>query len=277
MENIEETIGQAATKIAKDVKANCIISLEQVAKEQYDESNQLDVKVTIFKQMKPGVYKKIEYQTKIKKIESGSIIPVKEVLMEAITKKYIEKGERVVCIEDESMGTGYKSVLFIFDVDKIFFDISKHKLSENIESNVIETIINLSSEIALEGREGRKVGTAFIIGTPSELSKYLRQLIINPFSGLLEKVKVTDPNIRETIKEFAQLDGVFVIDTDGTIISTGTYINIDTEGVELPPGFGTRHRACAALTKQTNSLAIVVSESGGIVRVFKNGKLIMKV
>jgi len=277
MVKIEESIGIAATKIAKDVNANCIVSLEQKEKEEYTDSEHLEVKVTIFKQIKTGVYKKIEYETKIRKLESGSIIPVKEVLMEAINKKYIEKGERVVCIEDESMGTGYKSVLFIFDVDKIFFDISKHKLAENINSNVIETIINIASEIALEGREGRKIGTAFIIGEPQEISKYLRQLIINPFSGLSEKVKITDPDIRETIKEFAQLDGVFVIQTDGTIISTGAYINADDSNVDLPSGFGTRHRACAALTKQTNSLAVVVSESGGIVRVFKGGRIVMRV
>ncbi|MFH1839839.1 MAG: diadenylate cyclase [Nanoarchaeota archaeon] len=277
MSKIEESIGIAATKIARDVNANCIVSLEQKEKAEYTDSEHLEVKVTIFKQLKPGVYKKIEYETKIRKLESGSIIPVKEVLMEAITKKYIEKGERVVCIEDESMGTGYKSVLFIFDVDKIFFDISKHKLAENISSNVIETVINIASEIALEGREGRKIGTAFIIGEPQEISKYLRQLIINPFSGLSEKVKITDPDIKETIKEFSQLDGVFVIHTDGTIISTGAYINIDEGEIDLPPGFGTRHRACAALTKQTNALAVVVSESGGIVRVFKSGRIVMKI
>ena len=277
MDKIEESIGQAATKIAKDVNANCIVSLEQKEKEEYTDTEHLEVKVTIFKQIKKGVYKKIEYETKIRKLESGSIIPVKEVLMEAINKKYIEKGERIVCIEDESMGTGYKSVLFIFDVDKIFFDISKHKLAENISSNIVETIINIASEIALEGREGRKVGTAFIIGEPQEISKHLRQLIINPFSGLSEKIKITDPDIRETIKEFAQLDGVFVINTDGTIISTGAYINADDSDIELPQGFGTRHRACAALTKQTNALAIVVSESGGIVRVFKSGRIVMRV
>jgi len=277
MAKVEETIGVAATKIANDVKANCIISLEQEIKEEYSDSEHIAIKVTVFKKIRQGVYKKIEYNTKIKKIEAGSITPIKEVLMEAINKKYIEKGERVVCIEDESMGTGYKSVLLIFDVDDIFFRISKHKLAENIDSNVIETIIDISREIAIEGREGRKIGTAFIIGDPSELSKYLKQMIINPFYNISDKVKITDPNIRETIKEFSQLDGVFLIDTNGSIISTGSYINIDHTNLDFPEGFGTRHRACAALTKETNSLAVVVSESGGIVRVFKNGRVVMKI
>lgn len=275
MEKIEELIGKAAIKIARDIDADCIVSLERKIQEQYEDSEFLHIQVTIFKKVRENVYKKIQYETKIEKVESGSMVPIKKVLIEAINKKYIEKGERVVCTEDESMGTGYQGILFIFDVDKIFFNISRHHLTENISSDIIETIINICSELALEGREGKKIGTAFIIGNPSDLSKYSRQLIINPFSGLQEKI--TDPNIKETIKEFSQLDGVFIIDTEGTIISTGTYINIDDSEVELPKGFGTRHRNCAALTKKTDAIAIVISESGGIVRVFKDGRIIMKI
>jgi DNA integrity scanning protein DisA with diadenylate cyclase activity len=275
MKQIEELIGKAAITIARSIEANCIVSLERKEQEEYEDSEFLNIKVTIFKKIKPLTYRKIKYSTKVEKTEPGSIVPIKKVLMEAINKKYIEKGERVVCTEDESMGTGYKGVLFIFDVDNIFFNISKHKLAENISSNIIETIINICSEIAIEGREGKRVGTAFILGEPSELSRHLKQLIINPFSNIQEKI--TDPNIKETIKEFAQLDGVFVINTEGTIISAGTYINADDSDINLPNGFGTRHRSCAALTKQTKAIAIVVSESGNIVRIIKDGKIIMKI
>jgi len=275
MKQIEELIGKAAIKIARDIDADCIVSLERKNQEEYEDSEFLHIQVTIFKKVRENVYRKIKYETKVEKVEAGSMIPIKKVLIEAINEKYIEKGERVVCTEDESMGTGYKGILFIFDVDKIFFNISRHHLTENISSNIIETIINICSEIALEGREGKKIGTAFIIGNPSDLSKYSRQLIINPFSGLEEKI--TDPNIKETIKEFAQLDGVFIIDTEGTIISTGTYLNVDDSDIELPSGFGTRHRNCAAITKQTDAIAIVISESGGIVRVLKDGRIVMKI
>ena len=48
MDKIEESIGQAATKIAKDVNANCIVSLEQKEKEEYTDTEHLEVKVTIF-------------------------------------------------------------------------------------------------------------------------------------------------------------------------------------------------------------------------------------
>lgn len=278
MKGIEESIGHAATKIAKDINASSIISIERVEKDTYEETPyHLDVKVTVFKKIKKDVYRKSEYETKIRKLESGSVAPVKELLMEGINKNYINKGDRVVCVQDESMGTGYKGLLFIFDVDRIFFDISTHNLAQNAPSDVVETIINIALEIAREGREGRKIGTAFIIGDRAEISKYIRQLIINPFAGYSDQSrKITDPLIRETIKEFAQLDGAFVIDNSGTIITTGAYIDIEAKDVDLPPGFGTRHRNCSALTKETNAIAVVVSESGGIVRVFKEGRITMK-
>ena len=196
--------------------------------------------------------------------------------MEAITKDYIKKGEKIVCIEDGSMGTGYKGVLFIFDVDEVFFKIGKQNISEKISPEIIEATLDIALEISREGREGRRIGTAFIIGDISELNKYLRQLIINPFNNMDEKIKITDLSIKETIKEFSQLDGVFIIDEEGHIISAGTYLDINTE-IDLPGGFGTKHRACAAITKETESVAIVVSESGGKVRILKDGRIAVKV
>ncbi|MBI2670585.1 DNA integrity scanning protein DisA nucleotide-binding domain protein [Candidatus Woesearchaeota archaeon] len=276
--NIEESIGHAATKIANDINANAIISIERIEEQGFDEiPYHINVKVTIFKQVRKGVYKKVEYETKIRKLESGSVNPIKEILMEGINKDYIEKGDRVVCVQDESLGTGYKGLLFIFDVDKIFFDISTHNLAENISSDVVESVINIALEIAKEGREGKRIGTAFVIGDRNEVGKFIRQLIINPFAGYSDhSKKITDPLMRETIKNFAQLDGAFVIDRNGAILTAGAYIDVEAKEVDLPPGFGTRHRNCAALTKETDSIAVVVSESGGVVRVIKQGKIIMK-
>ena len=269
MPPIENLIGTAATSIAKDIKADAIVSIEKIIKEEYEESNEIEIKVSVFKKVKKGVFKKTEYNTTSRKLEPGSIIPIKEILIGAINKKYINKGEKIVCVEDGSLGSGYKGVLFIFDVDEVFFKISQHKLSEKIGSEVIESVINLASELGREGREGRHVGTAFIISEHSDISKYLRQLIIHPFSST--ESKITDPEIKETVKEFSQLDGAFIIDAEGKIISSGTYIDIDSNEVDLHHGFGTRHRACAAITKETDAIAIAVSSSGGKVRIFKDG------
>jgi len=268
-------VGNAAAKIANDIEANCIISIAQKEKTEFEEdNNKINVRVSIFRKDKDN-YKRLEYLTEVNKVSIGSIVPIKEVLMQAVKKQYIEKDYKVVCVQDESMGAGYKALMFIFDVDKIFFNISMHELAEHIDTNVLETVLNISLELGREGREGRKIGTAFIIGN-KDILKYTKQLIINPFAGYEdEKKNILDPDMKETIKEFAQLDGVFVIDEKGVIQRAGAYIDVDTFGIEFK-GLGGRHRSSAAITKKTDCIAVVVSESGGLVRVIKEGKIVMK-
>ena len=274
---VEEVIGQAAAKIAKDVNANCVISIEK--KEQSDTNpNCIDVKVVVFKRLKTNFHK-VEYLTQMRRLVSGSVIPIKELLMEAINKKYIAKDDRVVCVSDESLGSGYKGLLFIFDVDKVFFNMSMYHLADKISPEVIETVINLALEIGSEGREGKPIGTAFIIGDPAELARYTRQMIINPFSSVPEhQRRITDANLLETVKGFSQLEGWFVVNPEGIVMSAGTHLNLDLNEIDLShmQGFGTRHRYCAAITKATDAISIVVSESGGTVRIFKKGELVMK-
>ena len=91
---IEETVGIAATKIAQDINANCIIAIDQdlKLKEDYvDDYSHLDVLVAVFrKDNSTGMPIKNAYSTKLRKIAHGSIIPIKELLMEAISKEYIK-------------------------------------------------------------------------------------------------------------------------------------------------------------------------------------------
>ncbi|MEM2121883.1 MAG: diadenylate cyclase [Candidatus Woesearchaeota archaeon] len=273
--NIDEILGRIAAQLAIEIGADCVVSFKKINNYSISE-DKIPVRVSIFK--KDFDFKKLEYETKVKKEILGSINPTKELLVEAVNKKFIKNGDRVVCVQDQSLGVGFHGLIFVFDVDKLFFNISSYKLTENIEPEVIKAVINLALEIGKEGREGKHIGTAFIIGQQEELSKYTKQIILNPFNGYPESMrKIVDEELKETIKNFAQLDGVFIINSDGTIISAGTYIETNTNIEELKElkGFGTRHICAAAITKLTKSIAVVVSESGGVVRVFKNGKIIL--
>ncbi|OIO65348.1 hypothetical protein AUJ68_03305 [Candidatus Woesearchaeota archaeon CG1_02_57_44] len=271
---IEDVLSLAAAKIGKEIGADAIISLERKQSGKADQP----VLVSVFRKSSPDglAWEKMAYQTNMKQLMPGSIAPIKELLMEGINRRIIRKGERVVCVEDESLGLGYKGQLFIFDVDQVFFNISTMHLTENLDSQSVEHVIKLAMEIAQEGREGRRIGTAFIIGNSEELSGSLRQMIINPFLGYPEeKRRIADPELRETIKNYAQLDGVFVINDKGIIESAGSYINVDAADLHLP-GYGTRHRNCCALTKHLQCIAIVVSQSGGKVTIFKDGRIAMR-
>jgi diadenylate cyclase len=150
-------------------------------------------------------------------------------------------------------------------------------LSPGVHYETITDFLELSIEIAREGREGRKIGTLFVIGDEKKVIRKSQTLIMDPLKGHPKKNKhISNPDLRETIKELAQLDGGFMVSGDGYVLSAARYFNADIEGVEIHHGLGARHVAAASITKKTNAIAIVVSESS-IVRLFSNGKLIAEI
>ena len=273
---LEQIIGEAAARVALSTYANTIVSIE---KSEHTDNTGLYVKVSVFKST-GGEFDKIEYHTRVRRSMPGSVLPIKDVLSEAVHRKFIEKNDRVVCVEDEAVSMGFKGMLFVFDVDDFFFTISRASLPESVHSEILEAVVSVAQEIAAEGREGQHVGTTFIIGNKDEILAHTRQIIINPFRNYpADERLITDVALKETIKSFAQLDGAFVIDENGTIETAGAMISntiVGIEPVEMP-GFGTRHTSAATLTKAIGCIAIVVSSSGGAVRIFKDGKMLMRV
>jgi len=145
----------------------------------------------------------------------------------------------------------------------------------DIRPEVFEAAFTIAVEISREGREGKPVGTAFIIGDSPMVMERSKQLILNPFEGHGRDERiVTNRGIVENVKGFALLDGVFVITGDGVIEAAGRYLTIDTSGVRIPMGLGTRHGSVAGITRATNSVGIVVSQSGGRISVFRRGEMV---
>jgi DNA integrity scanning protein DisA with diadenylate cyclase activity len=135
-------------------------------------------------------------------------------------------------------------------------------------------VIQLAVEIAREGREGRKIGTLFVVGDPEEVLERSRPLLLDPLYGHpSELLHVDRADLRETVKELAQLDGAFVVSGDGTFVSAGRYVDVEvaTPGNFLP-GLGTRHAAAASISRDTKAIAVVVSQSS-VVRVFAAGEV----
>jgi diadenylate cyclase len=159
--------------------------------------------------------------------------------------------------------------------EEMFRDICTEKRGVNPET--LKHSVILAVEIAREGREGRKIGTMFVVSDSEEVLKHSRSLILDPLFGHPDGVKLLDlPDMRETVKELAQLDGAFVVSDEGVVLSACRYIDAFSEGIELPLGLGSRHVAAASITKQTNAVAVVVSESS-IVRIFDNGEIISEI
>ncbi|HEY8671034.1 MAG TPA: diadenylate cyclase [Terriglobales bacterium] len=142
------------------------------------------------------------------------------------------------------------------------------------DPEILDTLIELAVEIAREGREGRRIGTIFTLGDEQAVLAKSRSLILDPLSGHPESSRhISNPNLRGTIKELAQLDGGFVVSHDGVVLSACRYLDAISSGVDVPLGLGSRHIAAANMSAVTNAVGIVVSESS-VVRLFCHGKLV---
>jgi diadenylate cyclase len=141
------------------------------------------------------------------------------------------------------------------------------------EPEILEQTVELALEIAREGREGRRIGTLFTLGAAEAVLAASRPLILDPLSGHAPaRTHISDPDLRGTLKELAQLDGAFVIAEAGTVVAACRYLDASAEGIDLPLGLGSRHLAGASISQRLGAIAIVVSESG-VVRVFHRGDI----
>src|SRR5207302_9108334 len=147
--------------------------------------------------------------------------------------------------------------------------------------HVVEALVSLAMAVGHEGFEGHPIGTIFVLGDSTAVMEQSKQLIINPFGGISEAERnVLDPNIREALKNFAVLDGAFIIREDGVVLAAGRYLQVgaspERKGIELPLGLGARHAAASAITVETRAISISVAQSSGTVRVFKDGEPVLE-
>lgn len=161
------------------------------------------------------------------------------------------------------------------DGSDIFKNICTVK--RDVDLQVLEQTIVLAVEIAREGREGRKIGTLFVVGDSEAVMGSSKPLILDPLAGHPdEKKHIADPDVRETLKELAQLDGAFVISDSGTVVSAARYIDTTSDSLNVPLGLGSRHMAAASVSHRTRAVAVVVSESS-MVRLFDDGELVSEI
>lgn len=284
MGSINELVMEFAYKLAREVNAKAILIYSEVAQDMtWKNDDPSYCEVMLITRGKDTVPEKIQYVEKVINIPNVSLTRMSQVKL-AITKGistgYFESGDKIVCLTGVRK-FGYVDSILIIDVGKEFEFLEPDEsfdMLADIYPEVFETVLNISIELAAQGREGRSVGTMFILGDDEKVMQLSRQMIINPFKGYEEeKRNILDHTLKDTIKEFSALDGAFVIRGDGVLLSAGRHLSAAFEGKDFPKGLGSRHIAAAGITSMTNSIAIVVSESSGTVRIFKNGKIFVDI
>lgn len=138
-------------------------------------------------------------------------------------------------------------------------------------------LISVAMRFAHEGREGKPIGTCFIVSSPEDIAPYTWQLILNPCAGYPENVRnIFREDFIEIMRELSALDGAFLVSPNGEVRSSAVFIATQgrpDDGVES--GKGARHHSARALTSHTSAIAVVLSESSGEITVYQAGKEIL--
>lgn len=215
----------------------------------------------------------------IPKIPTTRLGLIKLALILGASQGGIMPGQILVCVVGkEDQGLDCFQIVNTARETELFTSQAAGDIHETIPPAIFQAVLNICMELSSKGREGKPVGTIFVVGDDEKVMQLSKQMIINPFKGYDDDERnILSPALKETIREFSGLDGAFVIGADGTVIAAGRYLGATVDQETLPQGLGSRHIAAAGITALTKAVAFVISESSGDVRIFKDGKVLMEV
>jgi len=213
----------------------------------------------------------------VRSFSNQRMAQLRSAILVAVTRGVISFTDRVCCIGGMT-GSNQFDTLTVVDIEREFQTLltGQHDLlPEDVKPEVLERVIAVATELAVEGREGRPVGCLFVIGDINRVEKLTKPLVLNPFFGYKEEDRnILNPFMDETVKEFSSIDGAFIIRGDGVVESAGSLIQAGENDFTLPSGLGSRHAAAAAISVAAKCISIVVSSSTGQVTLFRRGVML---
>lgn len=216
----------------------------------------------------------IETSIEVRSYSSQRLSQLRSAILIGLTRSIFNYDDRLCCVGGLPGSNQLDSVVVV-DVEREIQSVITREdlLPAHVKIEVVERMLGIATELAVEGREGRPVGALFVLGDTQRVNSMVKPLVLNPFFGYKEEDRnVLNPFMDETIKEFSVIDGCFVIRGDGVVESAGSLIHAPSEYYQdMPGGFGARHSAAAAITRAVNCIAIVVSASTGQVTLFRRG------
>lgn len=212
----------------------------------------------------------------VRSFSNNRFSQLRSAVLIGLTRGVFSSHERLCCVGGLPQSNQFDSIIVV-DIEREFHTMLTQKsniLPAGVLPEVVERVIGIATELAVEGREGHPVGCLFILGDAKAIGEYTKPLILNPFYGYQEEDRnILNPFMDETVKELSSIDGAFVVRGDGVLEAAGTLINTPAYQHKLPSGLGSRHAAAASISQAVDCLSIVVSGSTGQVTLFRSGEM----
>lgn len=202
---------------------------------------------------------------------------IKYAFLNGVVEGIVHPNSKVVCVLGP-WGKNHLDTITIHDLalswsEEFPFDV--RSLITNRAFQHVMAVLDIALDIGALGREGKSVGTTFVVGDETNVLELSHQAVFNPFRGYPRKERyITRPEVVESIKELAQLDGAIIISETGVVEAAGRHLDAGSVVTKELRGLGARHRSAAGITRKTDSVAVVISESTGRVTIFEKGRVV---
>jgi DNA integrity scanning protein DisA with diadenylate cyclase activity len=201
-------------------------------------------------------------------------------LLEAVADDLLTPGSSVVALYSGFDADTIDS-LSVINLDEHLNRLTGRDLRQletRVPLDTLKIVVDLAVEIGRDGREGKPVGTLFVVGDSRKVLTSSRPVGFDPVRGYSRKERnLDDPRVREGIKEIAQMDGAIIVSPEGVVEAACRYLDCSAADITLSKGLGARHWAAAAISRATNAVAVTVSQSNGTVRIFQNGEVVLRI
>ncbi len=276
-DKINSLIARSAVKIAKVAKCSTIL-LQADSFTNIPELSRYfgDFNVVLITEKGTGTRLPRWDVINVRSFSKQRFSQLRSAIMIGLTRGIFSPKDKICCIGGVKDSNKIDSII-VLDIAREFSElfIQRDTLPEGVKPEVIERVIDIATELSVEGREGKPVGCIFVIGNVDKLKPHLKQLILNPFYGYNpEDRNVLSPFMDETVKEYSLIDGAFIVDGSGIMEAAGALIHTPDFKLQLPGGLGARHAAAYSISLMCDCISIVVSSSTGQVTIFRKGQML---
>lgn len=280
---------QAARQLAKELPADAVLLLTETALEWGAVRELLEGCRLLVVGQEPQVAEQLKHVPGLTILDLDTKpTSVRErlgqALLEAVASEQLRSGAHVVAlyngveIEDAPDQIDSLSIIHLGEHLERLTAQELRRLDTQVPLETLKAVVDLATEIGREGREGKPMGTMFVVGDSRKVLAMTQVIGFDPVRGYSRRERnLRDKRVREAVKEIAKLDGAIVVNRDGTVEAAARYVDATADGITLSKGLGSRHWSAAAISKRTQAVAVAVSESSGTVRLFQNGEIVLHV
>ncbi len=192
-----QSIMRFACTFAEEIKAKAILLYGEVAQDLLAQDNYKacfdTILITRESDNMPYNAEFFHSVINIPNVNVTRLSQIKIVITKGLATGLFKKGDKLVCLTGIPK-FGYIDSIFVIDVGREFEILISEDVPdvfEDIHPEVFETVLNIALELAAQGREGRPIGTIFVLGDHEKVLGLSRQMIINPFVGYRDEEKTS--------------------------------------------------------------------------------------